>query len=86
MNESIHNNAFVILGHLVLKNGHLYTTYCPNFGMDFVDVRSRLAPISSNVSSVKTVRLRFFFFCHRTSGFEFLRIVNLEGGTSPGNV
>ena len=25
MNETIHNNAFVILGHLVLKNGHLYT-------------------------------------------------------------
>ena len=25
MNETIHNNAFVILGQLVLKNGHLYT-------------------------------------------------------------
>ena len=25
MNETIHNNAFVIQGYLVLKNGHLYT-------------------------------------------------------------
>ena len=67
MNETIHNNAFVTLGNLVLKNGHLYTykvfsfnnsfalcaedseipTCCANFGMDFVGVRSRLAPISS---------------------------------------
>ena len=34
-------------------------TCCANFGMDFVGVHSRLAPISSNVSSVKTVRLQF---------------------------
>ena len=32
-------------------------TCCATFGMDFVGVRSRLAPISSNVSAVKTLRL-----------------------------
>ena len=81
MNETIYNNAFVILGHLVLKNEHLYTykglfliiqllyvqktlkfpLCCANFWMYFVGVRSRLASISSNFSSVKTVRLRFRF-------------------------
>ena len=55
---------------------------CANFGVDFVGVRSRLAPISSNVSAVKSVRLRFsFFFYHRTSGFEFLyNLVNYKSG------
>ena len=57
-------------------------TCCAKFGMDFVGVRSRLAPISPNVSSVKTVPLRFrFFVCHRTSGFEFLHnLVNCKSG------
>ena len=36
-------------------------TCCANFGIDFVGVGSRLAPISSNVSSVKAVCLRFRF-------------------------
>ena len=36
-------------------------TCCANFGMHFVGVRSRLAPISSNISSVKLYVYDFIF-------------------------
>ena len=65
-------------------------TCCANFGMDFVGVRLRFAHISSNVSFVKTVRLRSrFFFATEpvlSNFFTISCVVNLEGGTSPGNV
>ena len=77
----IHGFSFNNLVALCAENSEILTC-CANFGMDFVGVHSRLAPISSNVSSVKTVCLRFrFFVCHRTSGFEFLHnLVNCKSG------
>ena len=44
---------------LILAEDSEIPICCANFGMDFVGVRSRLAPISSNVSSVITQRLQF---------------------------
>ena len=85
----IHGFSFNNLVALCAEDSEI-PTCCANFGMDFVGVHSRLAPISSNVSSVKTVHLRFHFLFATepvdSNFFTISWIVNLEGGTSPGNV
>ena len=75
MNETIHNNEFVILGQLVLKNGHLYTyktLKLPPVVLIFrwillvyvQDLRLFRVPFPL----LKLYDYDFVFICHRTIG------------------